>query len=493
MTVQAKSHFQVFLQGSFVSLTGAVVLGVFNFLIRIHLQAALTPAEYGFLYSVFALVTVFLAFLDLGLGQSGTILMSRCFAAGDKVRAESVFSLVFYLKLVCGTVVFLGFMALAPFLLNSYYQYPEGGAAFIAVSLLLVFQSLETCPSSALDSLKSFGLKNLLQGGKIVLIFLGVWIMIPRFGLNVAAGIFSAASLIFLAVALVVLYGLKRVRLLLWTRLERGGASEMWRLCRWVALGTAGLTLIGNMDTLVLTRLRGLEAVGLYNVALPIVQILQLLSVLPIVFTPIVAELWHKKAEAQIGGICAMLSGLMFVVFWAVLIGAVILGRDAIALTFGRDAVGAADALVILSAGVPFLASANFFMSALNAGNAAGRVAAIIFAGVCLNLVLNLILVTGMGIEGAALATSVSYMVLGVAGYRSLRHMLPTLRLPGRDMLTVAGIGMVCLIAALGLRSYAGGLLINLGGTALLLTVYGLVILPVILRFYRDGKKYLRN
>ncbi|MDD3119420.1 MAG: oligosaccharide flippase family protein [Victivallales bacterium] len=491
MTAKNKNHLVILLQGTIISLIGTVVLGLGNFLIRRHLQGNLPPRDFGFLYAAFSLVTVFLALLDFGLGQSGTIMMSRRFTAGDNDRAERIYSLMFYLKLGCGIAMFLLFLIFAPLLVNYYYRYPSGLTAFILVALLLIFQSLETCPAAVMDSLKAFGLKNLLQSLKVVAIFMAVWLLIPRFGIDVAAGIFSAASLLALAVSLLALRRWKRIRLQSWSRLKRDDALDMWRLCRWVALGAAGMTLIGNADTLLLTWLRGLVEVGIYNVALAIAQIVQLLSVLPIVFTPIVAELWHHRAEAEIGRICALMTTILFIIFWAVLIGTVLLGGDVLELAFNTAARAGAAPLLVLCAAAPLLAAANFFLSALNAGRGAGKAAALIAVGVVADLVLNLLLIPPFGLVGAALATTLSYGVIAAMSFSALRRELPSLSLPRRDLIMTGIAGALGLGAAIPAARAGWSIAANFGMAAGLLLVYTGLVAPVWWRLYRQARRYL--
>ena len=478
------NNLKIFFQGTFIAGCGALALGVINYLIRRHLELNLPKAEYGFLYGVFALIMVFLAFLDLGLGQGGTIMMSRRLAAGDRHGAAGIYSLVFYVKLGGGILLFLALLAASPWLVDVYYRYPAGRTAFVLAALLVIFQALETCPGAALDALKMFGLKSFLQGAKIALILAGVMIWVPARGLNGAAAVFSGASLLMLMVAAAVLAGKCNIRLMPRSTLQRDDLTEIWRLCRWVALSMTGLTLITYTDTLILTWLRSLEDVALYNTALPIAQMLQVLNVIPGVFIPIVAELWHRGDPAAIRRLCGTATILLLMVAWATLTGTLLLGRDLITILFSDRSVAAAPALVILAVGMPLSALANFFMSALNAGHAAGKASGIIVIGVVANIVLNLLLISWLGIAGAALSTAGSYLLIGLLNFQALRRTLPGEIVPRRDFIRVMTVGIIISTVAWLAAGKLNGLAATLGVTMVLLLIMAALWWPVLARAY---------
>ena len=72
----SKSHLKIFICGSAVSLLGTVLLGIVNYLTRRFLCCSLSIADYGTFYSAFALLAMVFGICDLGLTQSGTMLIA---------------------------------------------------------------------------------------------------------------------------------------------------------------------------------------------------------------------------------------------------------------------------------------------------------------------------------------------------------------------------------------------------------------------------------
>ena len=82
------SYVKTFLRGSAVSLLGAGVLGLVNYLIRRTLCINMTLEDYGIFYSAFSLFIMGFGITDFGLTQSGTVMIAD---ANDKRQKDIVF------------------------------------------------------------------------------------------------------------------------------------------------------------------------------------------------------------------------------------------------------------------------------------------------------------------------------------------------------------------------------------------------------------------
>ncbi len=486
---------KIFLWGSFVSLLGAVLIGVINYLVRRYLANTFSIGEYGFLYAVFSLLTLLLAVVDLGMTQAGTILIAKNRAGNRPVRANSIYSFILMIKTAFGTAVFLVLALLSSFLVVHYYKFPAGQAVFLIVALLLIFQSAETVCMSAMDSAKAFGIKNLLQSAKILLIFLGIVCFSAQYGLVFAAAMFPACALLSFIAAYIILarkFGLKAAPEITFNLRT---FKHTWDLSRWIAVGLVGLTAISNMDSIMLAGLSTPERVGIYNIALPIVQIVQSIIILPVVFTPIVSELWQHGRKEEIAKLTEAISAILFILLWLALITTLPLAKFIITILFGQQFTEAGTALTILCTGTIFFAAASFYVNALNSCGAARQGAAIMLGGALFNVVCNAILIPLWNINGAATATSLSYLFICLAFYSVLRGKI-TMRLPVTRMLYIALAGLVIVAAATWLYGQNLGLPGMIAGTLLLDALLVLLLAPVwlkitmeLIHFYQDKKK----
>jgi len=486
---------KIFLWGSFVSLLGAVLIGIMNYLVRRYLANTFSIGEYGFLYAVFSLLTLLLAVVDLGMTQAGTILIAKNRAGNRPLRANSIYSFILMSKTFLGTAVYLILALLSSFLVVHYYKFPAGQTIFLIVALLLIFQSAETVCMSGMDSAKAFGIKNLLQSAKILLIFLGIVLFSAQYGLVFAAGMFPACALLSFIAAYLVLahkFGLKAVPEIAFNLRT---FKHTWDLSRWIAVGLVGLTAISNMDSILLAGLSTPERVGIYNIALPIVQIVQSIIILPVVFTPIVAELWQHGRKEEIAKLTEAITAILFILLWLALITTLPLSRFIITLLFGPQFTEAGTALTILCTGTIFFAAASFYVNALNSCGAARQGAAIMLGGAVFNFICNAILIPIWNINGAATATALSYLFISLIFYRVLRGRIP-MHLPVKAMLYITFAGLAVAAAAAWLYGQNFGLPGMFAGTLLLDALLALLLTPVwlkitreLIHFYQDKKK----
>jgi O-antigen/teichoic acid export membrane protein len=486
---------KVFLWGSFVSLLGAVLIGVMNYLVRRYLANTFSIGEYGFLYAVFSLLTLLLAVVDLGMTQAGTILIAKNRAGNRPLRANSIYSFILLIKTSFGTALFLVLALLSSFLMVHYYKFPGGQTVFLIVALLLIFQSAETVCMSAMDSAKAFGLKNLLQSAKILVIFLGIVLFSAQYGLMFAAGMFPAGALLSFITAYIILsskFGLKAAPEITFNLRT---FKHTWDLSRWIAVGLVGLTAISNMDSILLAGLSTPERVGIYNIALPIVQIVQSIIILPVVFTPIVAELWQHGRKEEIAKLTEAITSILFILLWLALITTLPLAKFIITILFGQQFTEAGTALTILCGGTIFFAAASFYVNALNSCGAARQGAAIMLVGAMFNIICNVLLIPLWNINGAATATALSYLFICLAFYRVLRGRIP-MHIPIKSVLYIALTGIIVTAASAWLYVQNFGLPEMLAGTLLLDALLALLLTPVwlkitreLIHFYQDKKK----
>ena len=86
-------HLKIFIFGSAVTITGNVVVGLVNYLVRRTLALNLSSSDYGSFYGTFALISILLAVFDFGLTDAGSVLVAE-----EKSRHSESFSVVFRLK-----------------------------------------------------------------------------------------------------------------------------------------------------------------------------------------------------------------------------------------------------------------------------------------------------------------------------------------------------------------------------------------------------------
>ncbi|MDD5698070.1 MAG: polysaccharide biosynthesis C-terminal domain-containing protein [Victivallaceae bacterium] len=422
-----KTDLKSFFRGSAVSMLGVGILGILNYFIRRTLSLNLSEIDYGFIYSAFALVMIIMVFLDLGLGQSLIILLAKNFAENNLHSARKVFTLTFMVKMLLALGVFMIMGALSPDLTRLYFKYPGSSVLLALIFLLIPVQTLESALLCVITARKAFFIQNLLMNMKMFIVLAGILSTVRVFGVKawIIGTVAASAAVTGLAFRLAKSYG---ISLLPVRSIEFAGLKNIFLLSSWIAVSTAGISVMYYMDTVCLTCLSGLEAVALYNIALPIMQIAQSFFVFPAIFTPFVAEMWQKQDYAGIRHACIFASLAMLLTLPVFILVGNYFAPDIITFLFSEKYVAAAPAVTVLWAGMVFFAVAGFNINALNAGGRQKTAAVMVIICVLVNLILNVLLVPRFNYLGAALATAGSYVLMAVGSIIGLMFVL------GRDM-----------------------------------------------------------
>jgi O-antigen/teichoic acid export membrane protein len=191
---------------------------------------------------------------------------------------------------------------------------------------------------------------------------------------------------------------------------------EILHLGKWVSISAAGIMVMFSMDSVMLTYYKDLYSVGLYNAAIPIMQVvLSFMLIFPQVLAPIATELLHHNQIRQLHKLLLtvtisvfMLTGIGLAILWSL--------RQNIILFLFSDAYSkAATVSLILIAGIPFFTASQMHLTILNNMNRQKTGAILVLCALLLNIFLNAILIPKYDITGAGVATLLSYVSLLIA------------------------------------------------------------------------------
>jgi O-antigen/teichoic acid export membrane protein len=268
-------------------------------------------------------------------------------------------------------------------------------------------------------------------------------------------------------------------------RLPRGGRRTptpgLFRYSLPMSLNRVILYTNNQTEVLVLGMLASAAAVGVFGVALRLSAPLgALLASIAVLFNPMVADLDHRRDHAQLDRLFKTATRWVFTAGLPLCVAEIVLAHDLLRL-FGHGFAGGATALAILALGQ---------LINIGTGTVAGVLAmigrawlsltnALLFLG--LSLVLDLVLIPGWGLLGAAVANAIAlatvnllrvvqvHRALGVSPYdRSFLRPLAAGLLAGLAVWLLPSPALAAL-PRLGLR------LLVLGGIYLgLLVVFGI-------------------
>ena len=400
------NYLKTFLRGSAVSLAGAVLQGITNYLVRRILCNTLSLADYGVFYSTFSLLSIVFCFTDMGLIQTGTVMIAT--AAEDSQKKNRVFSQLFGLK---------GSLALGGSLLFLIFAPGELKNNIIFLSLFLCFfvmQVLLGTIQALWNGQKLYAIQQIAYISVAVLTLTGV-LLIPAINLISAVLCFLLADFFVLTAALVYshLYKIGRLHLSWDKKLCR----QMLMTGGLVAISSTLLSLMFHTDTTMLKFIKGAESAGLYNVAQPIMQILYAAMIFPTVFLPIAAEMGNKQEYAKLQSVVRYALLLALTALFPTGIFFHYCSPWLIRILFKPEYVSAAHATTILCVGLIFFTLGNFLFQIMLSLKKVVVMAVIALFSIICNLCLNYCFILRWDINGAAFATLTSYVIFSLICY----------------------------------------------------------------------------
>lgn len=411
-----ESYGKKLVRGGGITFIGLIIISASQFLLRIFLAQGLSKAEFGLLFAVFSFLSLLNTFSMVGLGTAVTKFISKFRAKGKPDQAKS--SMITSLSIITGISLLITAIVIASsgFLASSYFNSQKAVPILLILSLWFFFGSLFNIFTSVFSGVKDFFGRILGRVTRQLIPAVGIILL----GIFFNIGLINAAMFYLLGtiVGTILLYGLLRDRHSDITA-EASGKFSKPLAKKMLAFGLplifTGLanTLIGRTDRLMLTGLRSLGDVGIYEVARmskPLVGRVASIVTLPLL--PIVSELWAKK---EMGRLRDMLKFLTKFSFIGVIPAALILlafPEAFINIFFGSKYLGAVNPLRILTISSVFLALTGIYSKALVGTGETMLVLKSTGTGAVFNIFANLLLVPPYGATGAAIATGLSFGIV---------------------------------------------------------------------------------
>ncbi len=404
-----------------------ILAGIGGYLIRILFARELTVSEYGLFYAVYALIFFFAPFRDLGLTESMLFYVNKYLVKRDKKRIKEVVLISLIPQLILGVILSIVFILSSHFLAVHYFKNILAQKVIIILSILFSFQTLYPTATNLFNALHEFTKSKLLDLLSKIFILLFAYILIkfiPKVLIPAASYLLGYAVLSVLAIILLLkenYFFLKEK-----TIFERILVKKMFNYALPILFSTGAGIILGYSDMILLTYLKGVEFVGLYNIALPCLNaIILLLIPLSHVLFPIISRSYHSKDHKRIKSILKLIYdnlliftlplGLMFFAFAPLIIK----------VLFGVKYVAASNALRIFSLFFIFMAVRSINFSIIAGIGKPKERSIILYYGAGFNVLMDLLLIPKFGISGAAFATGLGYLLMAYLTFRLINKYYP--------------------------------------------------------------------
>ncbi|MGV8141864.1 MAG: flippase [Candidatus Woesearchaeota archaeon] len=426
-----------------------LLTALLGYVLRIYLARNYSITEYGMVYATLSFFSIIVFFMDLGVAQSLVRTVVRYRNKNDSNGMRIAFFSVFF------------YQSCAALLLSILFYFFSGmiSSIFLHSSNVLFFKLMIvwflTSPLYNVWVAYAFGyekaqLWSYADLGKILFVLL-MTLIIESFGLGIlSVSIAYAAVHLFLFVMFYRKIGFifrppYKVRFkIFWDTLKYGLL---------ISIGTVGWVIFWQTDTLVITFFKGLTSAGLYQVAVPIASLLSFfVNPINTVLYSSISNFWYKSKKKEIAELSTLIFRYIFVLIVPVVLTMSLFSETIIRLLFGDKYIDASMTLTILSVAFSFILLSTSLYSIFSAIGQAKKAAIIVLWMAILNLIGCVILVNIFGIEGVALSTLISGIVLFTLLLRAFKNFI-NIRMPFVDWLKIFFSGALFSITILLLKN----------------------------------------
>jgi O-antigen/teichoic acid export membrane protein len=405
---EPRDYAQRLAKGSTIVFTAMVLSGFVGFLLRVFLAHSLSLSDYGLFYAVFAFVSFFTIFCDLGLNSAivkhiPEFSVRREFGAvKSSIVLTALFQAMFAFFVAAMLFIFSGQISLAVF---------RTGAAVTPLQILsawffvTAFYQLIRSSFQGFQNMPAYALMDTFW---IMLVLLAAVLSVGVLGQGVkgVASAYLIATLVMFASALAYLVRryqrfFKEKMLITKTLLKR-----LFVFALPVFIGGLGGIIMGYMATIMITVTRTLPEVGYYQAAQPTASVLlYFVGALTAVFFPMVSELWAKREKKLLVEGLRFLTKFSFILILPFAFLFIAFPEIVIRLLFGEGYLAGAVTLQILAcSAIVSTLFAVLSCAIVGIGKPVVNMK-VVGAMACLDFVGNLLLIPPYGIEGAAIAT----------------------------------------------------------------------------------------
>jgi len=411
MADDSQSPLTALLAGGGVLLAGLVVKQGISFLAKVIIARGLGRIDYGAVSLGIAIMTTASLVTILGLHVGVSRYLPRF---ETEKRRRGVLVSAFQMGLPLSVAVGLAVAAFAPTIATLAFDNPAIAPVIRVFGLAI--------PFAATVRLAIGGIRGVKRSLPKVYVD-HITLPVARFGFAAVAlalgfaavGIAWSYLLAYAVTAAVSLYFLARHT----SVLSRTPAASMHRPLLVFSLPlvvtSATNLVLSDIDIFILGYFWNTASVGVYKVVYPMAQIISTpINAFTYLFLPIIAGLHADGKQDRMDHVYSVGTKWLFMLTFPAFVVLIAFPEVAISVTFGAEYVDGAAALSILAIGFTIHTVAGFNSSALTA---IGRTKLVMYDNVvaaALNMVLNLLLIPQFSFIGAAVATTISYVVLNV-------------------------------------------------------------------------------
>lgn len=413
-------------RGSLLLLLGILCSYLFGFFRQFVVIRMLTPDDFGLISLGVIVIEVLIMMATLGLNTGSQRCIAYFWGSGEEEKVQGVVRSTLTISSVSVLITMLCLVLLSS-PLSSFFDMKE-------IKTVLVWLSPMIPAYVAIDILTSFFLGfqrawpkaffHRFMLGIVSFVFVVLMLSLRRDIDSVLLAM--SISYILVAVAVVV-FSAKRFPITLKGKPDGKVTRILMRLSLPLLASSTLNYLIFQTDTILIGHYLTRDQVGIYNSGFILSQLLaSLLNAVAFIYMPVITSMQARGAEEDIKEIYRSITKWLFIITFPLFALVLLFPREILGIFFGSSYTEAGNALRFLALGELVNVLFGPVGMTLVAKGRTDMLMAGSVVGVSANIALNIVLIPRFGIEGAAVASCISLVLLNLtaAGFLFFRFRL---------------------------------------------------------------------
>jgi len=391
-----------------------------NFVLRIILARNLTKAEYGLFYAILGFFAFLAIFRSLGTNETLVHFIPKYTAQKSNKKIKSAVSMVFLFQMILGLAIAIALIIFSKALANNYFKDPSVSGLIVLYAVAYVIMGLIELIKSINLGYQKPHVSASFDASRFVFIILVVIILFARQMLTVKALIilWFVSYLLFFLIYYFMLK--KSFQTMLKTKFKYFGSvfKDIKSYAIPVMLSAGATFILARTDVFLLTWLKNVNEVALYEVVAPSANLLPFIfGPIILLLFPLVSKYFFEKKYESIGKIMNLIYNFgLFVMLPAVIV--VLLYPDIIiSVIFSTKYIEVVLGLQILILGKFFYSLNQINFNLLSGMGLIKKRMWILYVAAILNIVLDIIFIPMYGYLGAIAVTAFCYLLMCVLSF----------------------------------------------------------------------------
>jgi len=414
-------------RGTIIVLLIFLLAAFLGYLVRFVLARNLGVEDFGLFNSIFAFLGLIGAFKSLGFDKALIKFIPEFQHENKKDFIKSSIIYVCVIMLVINIIIITGVYLFSSYLSVNFFHSPKADIVLKILAIAFFLDSFVMAFKFAFQ-----GFKNMVYFSMIDVVRMVIVLSVVLIGVKLNYGLLGPTiAYTITPPILILIFGWILVKKTFPDFFkskfifDRDLIKRVSKYSIFVTETSAAAMILYYTDVLALTYFSDLKNVGLYSVALPTAKVLMYFPrAIGGVLLPLTSELWVKgKTKILSAGIESLYKYSIILIVPVVFI-MFSFADLLITVLYGEIYILAANSMKILSIGMIFAVlygiNINFF-----AGIGKPQITTkIVYTAAAFNFVANIILIRLIGLEGAAIATTLSYLIMMAIGFMYIKKFI---------------------------------------------------------------------